>query len=140
MNLECSSRGDKRFSAFYARITVGGKNDSIENHYQLSKRFGEMAPQTWRDAKGKKPTHFVVNGKRFEMTHFSCWYKLLWVKYLDQHPELVEYAKQFDTFTDMFRGKALNCQADVIRDYIKKGRHHIINECRSFIDKMKEVT
>jgi endo-1,4-beta-D-glucanase Y len=47
------------------------------------------------------------------------WYRLLWVKYLDENPGLVEYARQFDEFTDMFRGKnTVNCQADVIRDYI----------------------
>lgn len=34
--LECSSRGDKRFSAFYAFLQTG---DTIESIYQSSKMF-----------------------------------------------------------------------------------------------------
>ena len=43
--------------------------------------------------------------------------------------ELVEYAKQFDDYNDMFKGRyTVNCQADVIRQYIKQGRSSIMNE------------
>jgi hypothetical protein len=135
--LECSSKGDKRFSAFYAKVKVFGKYDSIENHYQLSKRFGDFVPTTWKDAKGKTPTHFEVNGKQFDLKYLSMWYDLLWVKYLDEHPELVEYAVQFDDYSDMFKGKSINCQADTIRKYIKQGRQRIIDDCREFIEKLK---
>ena len=38
MKLECSSKGDKRFSAFYAFVEFDGKYDSIEHHYQNCKR------------------------------------------------------------------------------------------------------
>ena len=38
MILECSSKGDKRFSALYAKVKVFGVYDSIENHYQNCKR------------------------------------------------------------------------------------------------------
>ena len=64
MNLECSSKGDKRLSAFYSKVNVFGKVDSIENHYQLCKRFNNFVPSSWRDSKGKVPTHFVVKGKK----------------------------------------------------------------------------
>lgn len=137
--LECSSKGDNRYSAFYARVKVFNKVDSIENHYQLSKRIGNFVPKTWRDVKGKTPTHFHINGKDYDLKYFSCWYKLLWVKYLDQHLELVEYAAQFDEYNDIFKGrKTTNCQADVVRQYVKVGRESIINECQEFIDLMKE--
>ena len=59
-------------------------------------------------------------------------YKLLWVKYLDDNPELVEYAKTYDDFHDMFKGKSTNCQADVIKQYIKQGKNSIIEECEEF--------
>ena len=36
--LECSSKGDRRFSAFYAKISFYGKIDSIEHIYQSVKR------------------------------------------------------------------------------------------------------
>jgi hypothetical protein len=131
--LECSSKGDKRYSAFYAMVKVFGNIDSIENHYQLCKRFNNIIPQTWRNAKGKQPTHIHINGKDYDIKYLSMFYKLLWVKYLDQNPELVEYAEQFDDFHDIFKGKnTVNCQADVIRQYIKLGRDSIMGECREF--------
>lgn len=131
--LECSSKGDKRYSAFYARVEVFGKEDSIENHYQLAKRFPE-APATWRDAKGKQPTHIEVKGMKLPPRFLSQWYTALWAKYLDSNPELVEYASQFDEFNDIFKGKAINCQADVVRKYIKEGRNAIADEIKELSD------
>lgn len=136
--LECSSKGDKRFSAFYAKIKLFGKYDSIENHYQLAKRFGDFIPRTWKDSKGKKPTHLHINGKDYDLKYTIAFYELMWVKYLDENPELVEYAKQFDEFHDMFKGKnAVVCQADVIRDYIQKGRGYVIGKHKEFIELMR---
>lgn len=137
--LECSSKGDKRFSAFYAKVKAFGKYDSIENHYQLAKRFGEEAPKTWRDAKGKTPTHIELNGREYELRLLSQWYKLLWLKYLDLNPALAQYASQFDEFNDIFKGKSLNCQADVIRQYVKRGRQSIIDECAELQSLFKEA-
>ena len=135
-NLECSTAGDKRFSAFHAKVNVFGKVDSIENHYQLSKRFGNEIPRHWKEAKGKKPTHFVIGDKEYDLNHLSSFYRLLWVKYLDANPDLVEYAKGFDTFSDMFKGKSINCQADVIRDYVKRGRKYVLDKCIDLIEEM----
>lgn len=136
--LECSSKGDKRFSAFYAKVSVYGEFDSIENHYQLCKRDrlenGEvLIPKTWRDLKGKKIDSFVVNGITFPEEYLSQYYKLLWVKYLDANPSLVVFASGFDEFTDMFRGKSINCQADVVKQYVKEGRQSIMRECKPLI-------
>lgn len=137
--LECSSKGDKRFSAFYAKVKAFGKYDSIENHYQLSKRFGDFTPTHWKDAKGKTPTHIELNGVDYELELLSQWYKLLWVKYLDQNSQLVEYAAEFDEFNDIFKGKSINCQADVIRQYVKQGRESVIDDCIELINKMRKV-
>jgi hypothetical protein len=132
--LECSSKGDTRFSAFYARVKIYGIEDSIENHYQLAKRFGDVVPKTWKDAKGKTPTHMHLNGHDMDVKYLSPFYKLMWVKYLDEHPELVRYANGFDDFNDIFKSKnSVNCQADVIRQYIKEGRGSIMEECEEFI-------
>ena len=121
--LECSSKGDKRFSAFYAKVDCYGVIDSIENIYQSVKRngLGEKV------GKGKKVEYISINGHILDPKFLTPFYKLLWCKYLDNNPELVEYAKDFDVFTDMFRGKCINCQADVIRDYVKKGRRYILD-------------
>lgn len=62
---------------------------------------------------------------------------MLWVNYLDNNPELVEYAKQFDEFNDIFKGKSLNCQADVVRQYIKEGRQSLVDDYQEVMDMFK---
>lgn len=124
--LECSSKGDKRFSAFYAYVEIFGRNTNIERHYQSSKKFYD---ETITKAKGLKPDYLEINGKQLDPKYLTAWYKLLWVKYLDQHKELVAYANEFDEFNDIFKGKkSINCQADVIRQYVKQGRVSIMEE------------
>lgn len=126
--LECSSKGDKRFSALYAKVNVFGKYDTIESHYQKCKRDeeGNIA------GKGKKVHNMIIKKATGPIilppTFLTAYYKLLWCSYLDLNPKLVKYAKQFDDYHDMFRGKAINCQADVIRQYIKEGRKSILKE------------
>lgn len=115
--LECSTKGDKRFSAFCAYITINGKTDSIEHFYQNAKRTadGNVA------GKGKPFDYFICPycGKKFPPELVGDLYKGMWIVYYNKHPELVEYAKQFDSFHDMFRGKSKNCQADVIAEIVR---------------------
>ena len=123
--LECSSRGDKRLSAFYARISFYGKIDSIENIYQSVKRDSNNN----KPGKGRKVDHIEIQGHKLDVKYLTPLYKMLWVKYLDINPDLVEYAKQYDDYNDMFKGRyTVNCQADVIRQYIKQGRNSIMSE------------
>lgn len=131
--LECSTKGDRRFSAMVAKVKVGSETKTIEEHYQLSKRFkvDEMIfiPKTKWDSKGKKDViFFEVLGKRYEPKYLTAYFTLLWVKYLDNNPSLVKYAKGFEDFSDMFKGSSVNCQASIIRDYIKKGRKYLTND------------
>lgn len=141
--LECSSKGDKRFSALFAKVEVFGKFDSIEAHYQGCKEFLDesgniVRASDWKEAKawqkaGNKPVRINVNGLTLPMDYLTSFYKLLWVKYLDANQSLVEYAKGFDQFNDIFRGKnTMNCQADVVKQYVKEGRASIMAECLSF--------
>lgn len=122
--LECSSKGDKRFSAFYAKVKVFGLEDSIERHYQNCKRDENGCHVN----KGESVKYIVINGKKISAIFLTAYYKLLWCSYLDHNEHLVEYAKSFDDYNDMFKGKAVNCQADVIRQYVKEGRQSILNE------------
>lgn len=132
--LECSTHGDKRFSALYARVSVYGVYDTIENHYQKCKKDASGNPVE----KGKQPNHIVVNNKKLDIKYLTPYYKSLWVKYLDQNKDLVEFLKNFDDFNDKFKGKnTVNCQADVIRQYIKNGRESIINECFDFFNQIR---
>lgn len=141
--LECSSKGYTKLSALFAKVTIFGKTQSIEKHYQLSKRFrGEEPPTNWLDVKGRSDIGYLQIGEiQLHPTWLFQWYHLLWLIYLDQHPEIVEYASQFKDYNDMFRGKIeekpewlRSCQADSIRIYIKQGRSALYNECKDIIE------
>lgn len=153
-SLECSTKGDIRFSAFGATIELFGHKATIEQHYQLSKRFLDKygmlyAPKSIYDVKGKnsKVTNMefawiVVNDKVFPIDFRMEFYKWMWLQYLDQNPDLVKFAEQFDDFNDIFKGKSIICQADCIRQYIKQGRLSMVDDVLLFtkmlgVDKCK---
>ena len=115
-NLECSSKGDKRFSAFYAFVDFNGKFDSIEHHYQNCKRNAKNQPCH----KGEYVSYIVIAEQKLPASDLTPFYRYLWYLYLRQNPSLVDYASQFNTFTDMFRGKSINCQADCVKAYVNR--------------------
>src|SRR3990167_3104273 len=91
--LECSSKGDKRFSAFYARIPSRG-NKSIEEIYQAAKAFSDGSTGlTWREAKGRKP----VNAEEVRRL-----YSLLWDEYIEKNPSLLAALKAANGLSDIF--------------------------------------
>jgi len=97
--LECSSKGDKRFSAFYAR--VNGR--SIEERYQYEKIFGDGSTHlSWREAKGR----VAVNQEQVENL-----YGRLWDRYIAEHPELLEVVKAATGLSDIFGQPGSCCQA-----------------------------
>jgi len=97
--LECSSKGDKRFSAFYAKVN----GISIEEQYQAAKIFEDGTTNlTWKQAKGKYPIN---------MDEISILYKKLWKEYLLNNPALIRGLKQASGLSDIFGQKGHNCQA-----------------------------
>ena len=103
--LECSSRGDRRFSAFYARIKSLGYK-SIEELYQAKKVFanGETGLSPMR-AKGRK----AIN-----MPECQQYYSELWNIYFSENPELLDVIKKYNGFSDMFGRPGCQCQAKEI--------------------------
>lgn len=100
--LECSSAGDKRFSAFWAKID----NVSIETTYQAAKIFADGSTGLhWREAKGKKAVNFK------QVTEL---YELLWREYMDQHPELWDVLVSATGLSDRYGQKGHNCQATIL--------------------------
>lgn len=100
--LECSSRGDKRFSAFYARIKARG-NKSIEDIYQASKVFEDGSTNlSWREAKGRKAVNQEIANKL---------YSQLWDEYISENPYLLEIIKNASGLSDMFGQPGNCCQA-----------------------------
>jgi hypothetical protein len=100
--LECSSKGDKRFSAFYARIKARD-NKSIEELYQAFKVFEDGSTGLgWKEAKGKK----AVNQK--EAAEF---YSILWNEYIFENRDLIEVIINASGLSDIFGQEGHCCQA-----------------------------
>lgn len=100
--LECSSKGDRRFSAFHARIRGRGSR-SIEEIYQGSKILSDgRTGLSWREAKGKKP----VNAAETEKL-----YSQLWQEYILENPDLIPELTRASGTSDMFGQPGHVCQA-----------------------------
>lgn len=104
--LECSSKGDKRFSAFYAK--VNGK--SIESLYQAAKIFdggrgGYVTGWSWKKAKGKLPVNIEDVRKL---------YKELWRAYLLDNPSFITILKRASGLSDIFGQDGRVCQATTL--------------------------
>ena len=103
--LECSSKGDKRFSAFYARI-IDWDNKSIEEIYQAAKVFEDGKTNlSWREAKGKHAINQEFCNKL---------YKLLWKVYLVEHHYLLDVLNEATGVSDIFGQHGHMCQATVL--------------------------
>lgn len=115
--LECSSKGDKRFSAFYARIKAhGGK--SIEELYQGAKRFenGDVGLD-WHQAKGRCP----INVR--EVRQF---YSELWDAYMRENQDFLPQLAAATGLSDVFGQPGHACQATELwrirNDYLTWGQ------------------
>lgn len=102
--LECSSKGDKRFSAFFARpSSLSGR--SIEEAYQAMKVFEDGATNLhWRAAKGRR----AVNAPACALAYDRWW--LEWVHEQNLLPVLLAAPG----LCDMFGREGSVCQADVL--------------------------
>lgn len=97
--LECSTRGDTRFSAFHARI----RGRTIESIYQAAKVFDDgITGLGWREAKGRE----AVNAE--DCTRL---YSQLWDEYMSEHPELLELLINASGLSDLFGQRGHVCQA-----------------------------
>lgn len=100
--LECSTRGDRRFSAFCARIKKRG-DKSIEEIYQRAKIFSDgTTGLNWKKAKGRKPVN---------IREVSKLYSQLWDEYIEENPELMDVISNASGFSDMFGQPGHQCQA-----------------------------
>lgn len=104
--LECSSRGDKRFSAFYARPkSLNGK--SIEEAYQALKVFEDgITGLTWKEAKGRK----AINAEECIIAYIKWWNEYI------EEKELLPTLKAASGLSDMFGQPGHICQALVLWD------------------------
>lgn len=114
---ECSSKGDKRFSALFAKLLDGR---TIEEAYQLDVKGYRTITNNWRDAKGKQP----LNGK----TQTELWkeYLALWELWSIENPDLIqelEVLSRDKILTDMFATSDVN-QAHALSEIIELIRYN----------------
>lgn len=96
---EVSGAGDKRFSAFNARLSDGR---SIEEHYQCDVKGYDPGGTNWRLGKGRPP--------RSDMSREDLWiaYKSLWQAWALAHPELIEELSSHSILSDRFASTTIN--------------------------------
>lgn len=138
--LQCNTNGDIRFSPQFCFVKIFGKRDSIENHYQKTKRYikdGEiLVPQDWRDVveykeKGYEFSHFELPvGLTLCYNHsnespIEEYYTILWYKFLLRNQHLVEYAASFTNFQSGLEHKHPYTHAQIIRDAASHGLQYL---------------
>lgn len=99
---ECSSRGDTRFSALYARLSDGR---SLEEAYQLDVKGYRAISNDWRDGKGNKPYN--------DKTRAELWaeYLELWRQWVQENPTAfadLRVVAAGRVLTDMFATSEIN--------------------------------
>lgn len=127
--LQCHSKGDRRFSALYAKVTIDGKTDTIENFYQKSKRNKNGLPVK----KGEPVTYMEFRKLKLPPYFLSDFYDLLWIQYFIENKDLYDYAKTFDDYRDIFKGSSINNQENTIRKICKFGIKKVKEDCADFM-------
>lgn len=127
--LECSARGDIRFSASHIKLKINGAEKTIENWFNDSKRNKDGNPVN----RGDQYEYIVdpfTGDKLFEIDDIQDMYKGLWIAYLSRCPELVEYASKFVAFKDSKYSSTLPIKSsDIISAYV--------NDKNNFINSIK---
>lgn len=128
--LECSERGDKRFTPQHATLNILGQERNIEEIYRTAKRAKDGSCA----AAGEKPDHIIdpFTGDKFPGNEAPWFYRGLWISYLTNNPELVKYAEQFDAFSNIgSRHNLENSYHVCIEAFVKGDRQRYVDVVKS---------
>lgn len=104
--LECSTKGDTRFSPFYAKPSCL-EGFSIEEAYHAIKIFNDGSTGlTWRAAKQHQKNGFTV------INRDDCgkMYSHLWDEYISENPDLLVVLREATGLSDIFGKEPGPCQ------------------------------
>ena len=102
--LECSSKGDKRFSAFHARPTILD-GYSIEEAYQGLKVFRDgITGLDWREAKGRLPLN---------VAECEAFYRFWWREWVREQ-DLLPVLRSATGLSDLFGQPHHICLASIL--------------------------
>lgn len=112
---ECSSKGDKRFSAFNAMMPDGR---SIEQWYQCDVKGFQFGGTDWKKGKGQPSKIHYPGDDQYQM------YKSLWrfwaIYNFSLMVELLNHARQHNnTLSDMFASTPMN-QAKALSEILNE--------------------
>lgn len=153
--LKCNISENKRFNSLYAKVSVHGDYDTIENHFQKSKVFeiietGEYVmfdTSTKAKAAQYRSNQFNLIGFKFyngflPTKYLNTWYKALWAKYIKNNQYLLDEIYKYDSFVDSYSRKdtivtqnnTVFTQVDVIKEFryndFAKLYENIMNEAK----------
>lgn len=94
---EVSTRGDRRFSAFNARLADGR---TVEEHYQCDVKGYDPGGRNWRLGKGKPPLDAA--------TDLWSAYLALWREWAAAHPTLMDELATHVVLSDRFASTPVN--------------------------------
>lgn len=86
---ECSSKGDRRFSALYARMPDGR---TIEEWYQCDIKGYDLGGTDWKKGKGQPP-RFAYPGDQLWQFYLNLW-RIWAIRNSTLLPELLEHARE----------------------------------------------
>ncbi len=124
-NYEVSSKGDKRFSAFYARLK-GVNNRTIEDIYQTDIK----GYKTMQEGKGKPAISGIDRKEQWSQ------YLDLWVQFANENPKLMqELANKANgkVLTDMFANTDIN-QARALSEILNKFDYYEIKTLENNVE------
>lgn len=112
---EVSSKGDKRFSALYAKMPDGR---TIEEHYQCDVKGYDPGGRNWKLGKGKPPLTNYTQEELYQE------YASLWQTWASNNPDLVKElaekaAAHGNQLTDRFAKTSIN-QARALSDILNE--------------------
>lgn len=109
---ECSSVGDRRFSALFAKLEDGR---TIEQHYQCDVKGYEVGGTDWRIGKGR-PSLRHNSQEELYLDYFRLWEKWAYDN-LDCMRDLYRVSKEYRILTDCFATTPIN-QARALADML----------------------
>lgn len=115
LGYECSSKGDRRFSAFHAKMPDGR---SIEEWYQCDVKGYDPGGTNWRLGKGKPPLIDYPGDELYQM------YLALWKLWAIRHPRLImELGYQASAHHNK-----------ILTDCFAAGNENSVNQARALAD------
>lgn len=135
LTLDCSRKGDLRFHPSVVRVTIAGKEDTIDNIFNGALRDKLGNPCGYEEA-----DHFFLGGTDFPVELCEEFYLSLWLQRIKVDKFMQKELNKYDKFFDG-RGESVYSHARAFRCYRQGGIPFLKGRCSRFLSaygKMKK--